>query len=324
MSTDGRVEAALAQLRDLGPLTELGLRFAVLAPHDGGLRAHLVRLGEGVGDDIAGLAEKTRTRTVEYRHLAYGPATLIPPGHCMTIDQAHAGTLTDVQAEVDRDDLELFDPGAEYAGKATMLAARFASADGATATFYRVRETLLQLTERKSLSLILRRGHYERLAPGDVLLMSGIFDVVVIAGTAFFFAKQRFEQAFGFTAELERSSGETFDLVTTNLRIKGMEQLRQACTTQPAMMAKMASIRRSIDADPGYAAAMTMPRLAAFVRERPHLGIEIEGTGDGAQLVYNPARETRWKLLNLLDDDFLRSHLTERDYEAGSKIRTSQ
>lgn len=322
MSTDSRVEAALAQLAGLGPLTELGLRFAVLAPHDGGLRAHRVRLGEGVGADIAGLAEKTRTRTIDFRHLAYGPATLIPSGHCMTIEQADAGTLADVQAEVDGDDMETFDPGAEYAAKATMLAARFASADGAAVTFYRVRETLLQLTERKSLNLILRRGHYERLAPGDVLIMSGIFDAVVIAGIAFFFAKQRFEQAFGFTAELARSSGETFDLVTTNLRIKGIEQLRQACTTQPAMMAKMASIRRSIDAEPAYAAAMTMPRLTAFVRERPNLGIEIEGTGADEQLVYNPARETRWKLLNLLDDDFLRSHLTERDYEAGSKIRT--
>ena len=322
MSTDSRVEAALTQLAGLGPLTELGLRFAVLAPHDGGLRAHRVRLGEGVGADIAGLAEKTRTRTIDFRHLAYGPATLIPSGHCMTIEQDDAGTLADVQAEVDGDDMETFDPGAEYAAKATMLAARFASADGAAVTFYRVRETLLQLTERKSLNLILRRGHYERLAPGDVLIMSGIFDAVVIAGVAFFFAKQRFEQAFGFTAELARSSGETFDLVTTNLRIKGIEQLRQACTTQPAMMAKMASIRRSIDAEPAYAAAMTMPRLTAFVRERPNLGIEIEGTGADEQLVYNPARETRWKLLNLLDDDFLRSHLTERDYEAGSKIRT--
>jgi len=322
VSTDSRVEAALAQLAGLGPLTELGLRFAVLAPHDGGLRAHRVRLGEGVGADIAGLAEKTRTRTIDFRHLAYGPATLIPSGHCMTIGQNDAGTLADVQAEVDGDDMETFDPGAEYAAKATMLAARFASADGAAVTFYRVRETLLQLTERKSLNLILRRGHYERLAPGDVLIMSGIFDAVVIAGIAFFFAKQRFEQAFGFTAELARSSGETFDLVTTNLRIKGIEQLRHACTTQPAMMAKMASIRRSIDAEPAYAAAMTMPRLTAFVRERPNLGIEIEGTGADEQLVYNPARETRWKLLNLLDDDFLRSHLTERDYEAGSKIRT--
>jgi len=322
VSTDSRVEAALAQLAGLGPLTELGLRFAVLAPHDGGPRAHRVRLGEGVGADIAGLAEKTRTRTIDFRHLAYGPATLIPSGHCMTIGQNDAGTLADVQAEVDGDDMETFDPGAEYAAKATMLAARFASADGAAVTFYRVRETLLQLTERKSLNLILRRGHYERLAPGDVLIMSGIFDAVVIAGIAFFFAKQRFEQAFGFTAELARSSGETFDLVTTNLRIKGIEQLRQACTTQPAMMAKMASIRRSIDAEPAYAAAMTMPRLTAFVRERPNLGIEIEGTGADEQLVYNPARETRWKLLNLLDDDFLRSHLTERDYEAGSKIRT--
>jgi hypothetical protein len=67
---------------------------------------------------------------------------------------------------------------------------------------------------------------------------------------------------------------------------------------------------------------MTMPRLTRFVREHRHLGIEVEGSGSSASLVFNPAPATRFKILNLLDDDYLRSVLTERDYEAGSKTRT--
>jgi hypothetical protein len=240
----------------------------------------------------------------------------------MRVAQASAATLSLIQAEVERGDVEVFDADADYAARAKTVAARFAERSGRSATFYRLSETLLQFRKRKVLGLIFRDGRYDRLEPGDILLMRSDFDVLVVEGIAFFFAKTRFEQAFGFLAELQRASRETFDAVTANLRIKGLAELRAACTSQPQMMAKMASIRRSMDEDPAYAQAMTMPKLTRFAREHPHLGLEIEGPGSTGSLVFNPAPATRFKILNLLDDDYLRSVLTARDYEAGSKIRT--
>lgn len=318
-----RAQRALATLDGLGPLDQLGLRFTVLAPRDGdAVRSHRVNLSDDAGSDVAAIAEQTRKRVADATQLDYGPAVLIPPGHCMRVAQASAATLSLIQAEVDRSDVEVFDADADYAARATMLAARFADRAGTSATFYRVSETLLQFRRRKVLGLIFRDGRYDRLEPGDVLLMRSDFDVLVVEGIAFFHAKSRFEQAFGFVAELQRASGETFDAVTADLRIKGVDELRSACTSQPQMMAKMASIRRSMDDDPAYARAMTMPRLTRFVREHRHLGIEVEGSGSSASLVFNPAPATRFKILNLLDDDYLRSVLTERDYEAGSKTRT--
>ena len=321
-SLDGPAARALATLRELGPLAGLGLRFGVLAPRDGDVvRAHSVPLGAEAGAELAAVAEATRERVMRATPLDYAPALLIPPGHCMRVAQTSAAVLTQVQAEVDGTDTEVFDAGADYAARASMLAARFTASSGLSATFYRVNESLLQFAKRKVLGLVLRDGRYERLEPTDVLLMRSEFDVVVVGGVAFFFAKTRFEQAFGFVEELRRSSAETFDQVTAGLRIKGLDALRAACTSQPAMMAKLASIRRSMDDDPSYAAAMTMPKLVRFVRAHPQLGIEVEGRGEGAELVFNPAAPTRFKILNLLDDDYLRSVLTERDYEANSKVR---
>lgn len=318
-----RADRAIAQLSNLGPLVDLGLRFTVLAPRDAhAIRAHRVELSDDAGSDVATIAERTRKRVLDATQLDYGPAVLIPPGHCMRVAQRSAATLSAVQAEVDRSDTEIFDADAEYAARASMVAARFSDRSGISATFYRVSETLLQIRKRKVLGLIFRNGRYDRLEPGDVLLMRSEFDVIVVDGVAFFFTKTRFEQAFGFLRELQQASGETFDSVTTHLRIKGIEALREACTSQPQMMAKMASIRRSMDDDPAYARAMTMTKLTKFVREHPHLGIEVEGSGNAIQLVFNPAPAARFKILNLLDDDYLRSILTERDYEAGSKIRT--
>lgn len=321
-SVTDRAERALATLARLGPLDQLGLRFSVLADRDGTVRAHRVNLSSAAGDDIAAIAEHTRARVLDATQLAYAPTVLIPPGHCMHVAQTDAANLGLIHQEVERSDSEVFDADADYTARATMLTARFAAQSGSAVTFYRVAETLLQFHKRKILGLVFRDGRYDRLEPSDVLMMRSEFDVLVIDGIAFFFAKQKFEQAFGFLEELQRASGETFDAVTAKLRIKGLDELRAACTSQAPMMAKMAAIRRSMNDDPAYARAMTMPKLTRFVREHPHLGIEIEGTGNSATLVYNPARATRWKILNLLDDDYLRSVLTERDYEAGSKIRT--
>lgn len=324
MSAEPAREAdrAIARLAGLGPLAGLGLRFCVLAPRgDGAVRSHVVSLSAQAGSDIAAIAERSRARVQGATQLSYGPAVLIPPGHCMHIPQSAAATLAAIQADVDRDDAELFDETADYVANASMLAARFTDGDGAAATFYRVRETLLQLRKGRVTGLIYRDGRYDRLEPGDVLLMRSEFDVVVVEGMAFFFAKSRFEQAFGFVDELRRSSAETFDAVTARLRIKGIGELRAACTSQPQMMAKMASIRRSMSDDVDYARAMTMARLTKFVAAHPHLGIQVEGRGHSAALVFDPAPANRFKILSLLDDDFLRSVLTERDYEAGSKVR---
>ena len=90
-------------------------------------------------------------------------------------------------------------------------------------------------------------------------------------------------------------------------------------TGSPAMLGKMASIQRKLDDYPQYRAALTMPNLVAFVRKHPECEVEIQGDGDAAQLVFRNDAQHRFKILKLLDDDYLRSQLTELNYEANSK-----
>src|SRR5665647_408808 len=82
-----------------------------------------------------------------------------------------------------------------------------------------------------------------------------------------------------------------------------------------------APVSRRMDEDPGYAAAMAMPKLLAYIEANPAVNIEITGTGSNRSLVFSPTPATRFQIVKLLDDDYLRSVLTDRDYEAGSKIR---
>lgn len=320
------VVATAAQAADnLGALpsfTEAGITFLALGPDEAGdLRAHAIGLGRGAAQGLAEIAEATRQRVIKSTQIGYGPAVLVPPSHVMHVDQSTAATLGEIQSLVDRADADAFDPNADYAKNTRLLAARFSSADGRTATFYRVADSLQQFRKSILLSLVRSGGQYERLEPADVLLMRAEFEVVTTLGHAFFFLKPTFERAFGFLDELRKASAATFDSVTAGLRIDGFDQLRGACTSQPQMMAKMASIRRSMDEDPAYAAAMTMPKLIRYIERNPSINIAIAGSGGSKRLVFDPSPATRFQIVKLLDDDYLHSILTERDYEAGSKVR---
>jgi hypothetical protein len=88
------------------------------------------------------------------------------------------------------------------------------------------------------------------------------------------------------------------------------------------MMAKMASIKRSMDDDPDYADSMSMEKIIAYIKQHQHVKIDIVGTGADSRLVFDPQPTRRWQIVKLLDDDFLRSVLTDREYEAGSKTQT--
>jgi hypothetical protein len=68
---------------------------------------------------------------------------------------------------------------------------------------------------------------------------------------------------------------------------------------------------------------MTMPRLVDFLARNPDIGIDVVGSGDDAELVFDPAPQKRFRLLHLLRDDYLASVLTQRAYEVHAKVRRS-
>ncbi|MBV9593547.1 MAG: DUF4868 domain-containing protein [Actinobacteria bacterium] len=313
---------ALTQLEALPDLASAGLRFVALGTDDtGDPWGRLLELGRSAATGLAEIATATRARLLDSTVIHYEPAALIPPGHVMQVAAGQAALLDRIQTMVDGADLEPFDARAEYAQSITMVAARFETDSGGVVTCYRLAEPLLRFRANRLFGLVRRGGRYDRIEAADMLLMRPDFDVVVLAGQAFFFRKVAFERAFGFLDELRQASAETFDQVTDRLRIDGLAELRAACTTQPQMMAKMASVRRTMDEDPDYAAAMTMPRLIAYVEAHPTINIEVAGTGADRRLVFDPSPARRWQIVKLLDDDFLHSVLTEREYEAAGKVR---
>ena len=316
-------EDAFGALSSITSLVEASLTLSALEPVDNDVvRGHQILTTPEATAAIAEIAKGTIAKVIDSTQIEYGPTILIPPSHCMHIANRKAANLTQIQTVVETRDFDEYVATDQYANKIVLLAANFQINDDLNVTVYKIMESSLQLKKKRTLNLILKNGKYDRLEASQLLLIKNEFDVVVIKGYAFFFTKTRFEQTFGFLGELRDSSGRTFDSVTTHLKIKGRDELRLACMSQPQMMAKMASISRSMAANPEYAAAMTMPNLLRFIKDHPNLGIETAGVGDDEEIVFNSSPVSRFKILNLLDDDYLSSKLTEIEYEANSKIRT--
>ncbi|MFZ5848880.1 MAG: Kiwa anti-phage protein KwaB-like domain-containing protein [Actinomycetota bacterium] len=323
LPTPSSPEEAMRLLVAMPPLAELDMTFTAIGPdQDGATSGFRIKLTVDAKAAISELAQATRERLEDAALVRYGPAVLIPPQHWMHVNQLEVATLTAIEDVVRKQDLKPFDGKSDFASTIKMVAAQFVAAGHVPVTFYRVADSLLQLRKSRMLGLVQEGDVFDRLEPADVLLLRPEFEVVVVGGYAFFGKKATFERAFGFLEELRKESLTTFNAVTRNLRVVGMEALRAACTSQPQMMAKMASIRRSMEEDPGYAKAMTMPKLIAYIEKHPHVDIEIIGTGNGRELVFDPKPTRRFQIVKLLDDDFLRSVLTEREYEAGSKIQS--
>lgn len=246
----------------------------------------------------------------------WAPAALVGPGEVMHLTPV-AGLLAGLQDTVSTGDVGSYDPRSD-AKRLAMLAARLSTSAGVAVTFWRQLRPTMRLERARVLPALWTGDRYVRLEQEHVLLLDGRFDAVVAGGVALFTGKAAFEKMFDLVAELRRSSAATFASVTRDLRIEGLAELEAACTSQPAMMAKMASVQRRLDSDTGYREAMTMDRVVEFVLAHPETEVEVTGTGDDARLVFRSDRR-RYKILKLLDDDYLHSLLTSRSYEANDK-----
>ena len=127
-----------------------------------------------------------------------------------------------------------------------------------------------------------------------------------------------YESLFGALPDLKEQAAATFTATLGKLPIVGGEELRTACESDLNMMRKLLSIKHRME-QPGYPDAVDMPAVVAFLERNPHVNVPVETVSGSPSLVFKAQAQQRWALLKLLDDDFLRSDLTNINYEANSK-----
>ena len=249
--------------------------------------------------------------------LAYGPAVEIADGQIMWVPLAEVPMLHIDAVDAEVADLPMFDPAPSYLRRLRLSAIRAATATGQAIFFRSVSPT--QVIGRSNKIPVIRSGNRLDVVSDRTLFIDRGVDAVVVEDVVLFADRQRFQRVFGFLEQLREQAGATFDTVITGLNISNLHELRAAATGQIQMLGKLASIARKLEQYPTYKQALTMPKLLEFVRANPHTNVKIEGEGAAAQFVFEPDPQHRFKILKLLDDDYLRSQLTSLAYEANSK-----
>jgi len=314
-------DAAVAVLAPLAPLAEATVSGVMLIA---GQKDEPPAVSQLVPTEralpvLSAVVQTAATAFVDCEVIEYEPATTTVDGQIMWIAVAAVPLLKAIVDEsTDLADMPVFDP-AKSSLSNLQLAAMRAEANGTAAVFIQSLRGSQIVAQSRRVVVIIRRGVIDLPPRGQMLLFSRDVAVVVAGETAFFRDRAGFQRLFGYLEELRQRAAITFQTITTDLRIAGIDQMEAAVTGSTAMLGKMASIQRKLDQYPQYRSALTMAKLLEFVAKHPECEVEIVGTGDSARLVYRNDPQHRFKILKLLDDDYLRSELTSLEYEANSK-----
>jgi hypothetical protein len=251
--------------------------------------------------------------------IGYAPAGLTAGRERMWIPVADVPMLKAIaDSTVDPANIRLYSPSKSPLDELRLAAMRVQVAP-TTAIFIQSLTDNQILAQSTRIGMMVKRGVIDLPPKGDILLFSRTVDAVIVGTIAFFKDRPAFQRIFGYLEAMKAQAATTFQSVTATLRIEGLDVMTGVVTDSPAMLGKMASIQRKIERYPQYREALTMPKLVAFIAAHPECGVDVKGEGDDAHLVFVNDAQHRFKILKLLDDDYLRSQLTELDYEANSK-----
>jgi hypothetical protein len=249
----------------------------------------------------------------------YGPATSCIGNQVMWKPLTDVPLLGSIVTDsADLANVVLFDPKKAKLTNARLTAIRVEAETGSPIVFIQAVAGSQVVTQSTKFGVLVKKGVID-VPKGDLLLLNRGVTAIVASGVNFFANRKSFQTLFRLLQELQERAEATFRAVTSALRIDGFDAMLSAVTTQSQMLGKMASIQSKLDKYPQYKDALTMPKLVAFVQGHPECGVDVAGQEDGTKLVFRPDPQHRFKILKLLDDDYLRSELTSLEYEANSK-----
>jgi hypothetical protein len=317
----GSSEAALV-LASLGELSDQPISGVLLIEQRRDDPPELSQLmaTTAANDALSAVVKAATGRYLESDVIEYNSAASTSDGQVMWIAIDSVPMLKDiVDQSSDLAAVPLFDPATSSLNRLRLAAMRV---DGESASVVFVQSlggSQVVARSRSKLGFFVRRGTIDVPDDGQVLLFNKDVAAVVVGDIAFFSNRASFQRLFGFLEELKEKAAETFAAITADLRIAGIEQMAVAVTSTTNMLGKMASIQNKVATIPQYRDSLTMPKLVAFIDDHPECEVEVIGEGDAAQLVFSQDYQHRFKILKLLDDDYLRSELTDLEYDANSK-----
>ena len=324
MSSDALVQQtrdqAVAALRTLSTRSATDLDGVLLITDTKGPSPTMSFLKPTI-EGAAAVLDITNSISNRYKQLEvidYGHATTTADGQVMWMPLADVPLLASILVgSSDFANLIEFDPAKMKLAKVGLAAIRVGSRN-TPALFVQALGARQVIAKSSRTGMLVRKGVLD-VPKDEMILLSNDVTVLVVGSFAFFENRRAFQNLVGLLDALQDQAEETLRLVTADLNIEGFDEFLNAVRKHPIMIGKLESIRQKVTSIPAYRDALTMPKLLAFVRANPKCKVELSGDGDNAALIFQNDFQNQFKILKLLDDDYLKSDLTSQQYEANSK-----
>lgn len=217
----------------------------------------------------------------------------------------------DVEAFANMAGFESFSPSEEKITKNLRYSVIALTDDkGERAYFFRVFTAANELQRKPGAALIYRDGKYSKVEE-QIFLFTEQVDCVVFRETVFILNKRNYREIFQLLAQVREQAEVAADTLQAIVPIENFEEFKRACSSQTAMGDKLIEVCKR-----DYFESLSVQSLVPIIEE---FSLNVTIGTDGASLVFDARPAGRWHILRLLDDDYLRSSLTEHRYEVNSK-----
>ncbi|GFO97027.1 hypothetical protein ig2599ANME_1226 [groundwater metagenome] len=174
-----------------------------------------------------------------------------------------------------------------------------------------------KLLEKGIITMLFREGGFERLN-SQIMAIDEEYDASLLLeegvdpsqSKVFIFKRPKFESVFSFVDFYEKEADIKKDEITTKGFLDNVNGFIDYCKGDGRAIKKLARILKN-----GGFARMSKEKISNVVGEY-NLALEFDA---GGKIIVN--KENIWTVLRILDDDYVRSDVTETKYEARSKVK---
>jgi Kiwa protein KwaB-like len=185
--------------------------------------------------------------------------------------------------------------------------------DGQRAYFFRKFTSSAQLRNKSWTAMVQRDGSFQTVEE-RIFLFDRKVDCFVFGGYVFILRKQDYRRIFDQMEEIRLRAKAAASALHEKLPISNFDDFERACGSDSRLADKVLAVRRRDYFD------QLSYELVKPVIEEFNLGIPTSTDGDGVvRLEFVGDPQNRFRILKLVDDDFLRSSMTDHRYEVNSK-----
>lgn len=180
------------------------------------------------------------------------------------------------------------------------------------AFFFRAFSAAAELKRKTGAALVSRQGSFRRVEE-QIFLFDDRIDCFVFGEYLYVLRKNDYRRVFDQLEEVRRQARKAAEQLHKRVPIANFDEFADACASQAGMADKLIAVQKR-----SYFNQLTYQMLEPVIEEF-ELEIPTQTHNGAAHLVFKSEPAHRWRILRLVDDDYLKSTMTNYRYEVNSK-----